>query len=160
MNRFANCSWPLDGDTKLALIFTQHSASILCFHRQLYKERLNLPIKAMIGYQSHDDTSSKSGSTTKNMYSVWTPPRPFQLAVDLNNYHTQIITLLIFWVVNYCSVLFLLLKRELFIVCVQLELPPTWEMNRVIVIIRRRPEKKSIWKKMSYVNKRTQMNSF
>uniref|UniRef100_A0A3P8T4K2 Eukaryotic translation initiation factor 4E family member 1c n=1 Tax=Amphiprion percula TaxID=161767 RepID=A0A3P8T4K2_AMPPE len=37
---------------------------------QLYKERLNLPIKAMIGYQSHDDTSSKSGSTTKNMYSV------------------------------------------------------------------------------------------
>ncbi|TKS85643.1 Methylcytosine dioxygenase TET1 [Collichthys lucidus] len=37
---------------------------------QLYKERLNIPIKAMIGYQSHDDTSSKSGSTTKNMYSV------------------------------------------------------------------------------------------
>uniref|UniRef100_A0A3Q0T5J3 Eukaryotic translation initiation factor 4E family member 1c n=1 Tax=Amphilophus citrinellus TaxID=61819 RepID=A0A3Q0T5J3_AMPCI len=37
---------------------------------QLYKERLNLPMKAMIGYQSHDDTSSKSGSTTKNMYSV------------------------------------------------------------------------------------------
>ncbi|XP_034041238.1 eukaryotic translation initiation factor 4E family member 1c isoform X1 [Thalassophryne amazonica] len=37
---------------------------------QLYKERLKLPMKAMIGYQSHDDTSSKSGSTTKNMYSV------------------------------------------------------------------------------------------
>ncbi|XP_011491496.1 eukaryotic translation initiation factor 4E isoform X2 [Oryzias latipes] len=37
---------------------------------QLYKERLNLPMKAIIGYQSHDDTSSKSGSTTKNMYSV------------------------------------------------------------------------------------------
>uniref|UniRef100_A0A8C6UUJ3 Eukaryotic translation initiation factor 4E family member 1c n=1 Tax=Neogobius melanostomus TaxID=47308 RepID=A0A8C6UUJ3_9GOBI len=37
---------------------------------QLYKERLNIPIKALIGYQSHDDTSSKSGSTTKNMYSV------------------------------------------------------------------------------------------
>lgn len=43
------------------------------FHslRQQYKERLNLPIKSIIGYQSHDDTSSKSGSTTKNMYSVW-----------------------------------------------------------------------------------------
>ncbi|CAF98695.1 unnamed protein product, partial [Tetraodon nigroviridis] len=37
---------------------------------QLYKERLNIPIKAMLGYQSHDDTSSKSGSTTKNMYSI------------------------------------------------------------------------------------------
>ncbi|XP_060728317.1 eukaryotic translation initiation factor 4E family member 1c isoform X1 [Tachysurus vachellii] len=37
---------------------------------QQYKERLNLPIKNIIGYQSHDDTSSKSGSTTKNMYSV------------------------------------------------------------------------------------------
>ncbi|KAF3708218.1 Methylcytosine dioxygenase TET2 [Channa argus] len=37
---------------------------------QLYKERLNLPMKVLIGYQSHDDTSSKSGSTTKNMYSV------------------------------------------------------------------------------------------
>nr|XP_054606090.1 eukaryotic translation initiation factor 4E family member 1c isoform X1 [Nothobranchius furzeri] len=37
---------------------------------QLYKERLSLPVKALIGYQSHDDTSSKSGSTTKNMYSV------------------------------------------------------------------------------------------
>lgn len=54
-----------------------------CLNRQQYKERLNIPIKAMIGYQSHDDTSSKSGSTTKNMYSVWTalwkknsPPSP------------------------------------------------------------------------------------
>uniref|UniRef100_A0A8D0A9J7 Eukaryotic translation initiation factor 4E family member 1c n=1 Tax=Sander lucioperca TaxID=283035 RepID=A0A8D0A9J7_SANLU len=37
---------------------------------QNYKERLSVPIKALIGYQSHDDTSSKSGSTTKNMYSV------------------------------------------------------------------------------------------
>ncbi|MBN3295797.1 IF4E factor, partial [Amia calva] len=37
---------------------------------QQYKERLNVPIKALIGYQSHDDTSSKSGSTTKNMYTV------------------------------------------------------------------------------------------
>lgn len=38
--------------------------------RQQYRERLNLPIKNILGYQSHDDTSSKSGSTTKNMYSV------------------------------------------------------------------------------------------
>ncbi|RXN24828.1 eukaryotic translation initiation factor 4E-like isoform X1 [Labeo rohita] len=37
---------------------------------QQYKERLSLPGKTLIGYQSHDDTSSKSGSTTKNMYSV------------------------------------------------------------------------------------------
>ncbi|XP_023678241.1 eukaryotic translation initiation factor 4E family member 1c isoform X3 [Paramormyrops kingsleyae] len=37
---------------------------------QHYKERLNVPLKAGIGYQSHDDTSSKSGSTTKNMYTV------------------------------------------------------------------------------------------
>ncbi|XP_077053275.1 eukaryotic translation initiation factor 4E family member 1c isoform X1 [Siphateles boraxobius] len=37
---------------------------------QQYKERLSIPSKTLIGYQSHDDTSSKSGSTTKNMYSV------------------------------------------------------------------------------------------
>ncbi|TRY60784.1 hypothetical protein DNTS_032217 [Danionella cerebrum] len=37
---------------------------------QQYKDRLSLPLKMLIGYQSHDDTSSKSGSTTKNMYSV------------------------------------------------------------------------------------------
>nr|XP_057910295.1 eukaryotic translation initiation factor 4E family member 1c isoform X2 [Doryrhamphus excisus]XP_057910304.1 eukaryotic translation initiation factor 4E family member 1c isoform X2 [Doryrhamphus excisus]XP_057910314.1 eukaryotic translation initiation factor 4E family member 1c isoform X2 [Doryrhamphus excisus] len=37
---------------------------------QLYKDCLKIPIKAMLGYQSHDDTSSKSGSTTKNMYTV------------------------------------------------------------------------------------------
>ncbi|MGH0159782.1 UNVERIFIED_CONTAM: hypothetical protein FKN15_065791 [Acipenser sinensis] len=37
---------------------------------QQYKERLNVPSKALIGYQSHDDTSSKSGSTTKNIFTV------------------------------------------------------------------------------------------
>ncbi|KAI9535361.1 translation initiation factor eIF4E [Dissostichus eleginoides] len=37
---------------------------------QNYKERLSIPTKAIIGYQSHDDTSSKSGSTTKNIFSV------------------------------------------------------------------------------------------
>lgn len=63
-------SSPLDGDIKLSIGFTQYSTPIFSFHRQLYKDRLNIPIKAMIGYQSHDDTSSKSGSTTKNMYSV------------------------------------------------------------------------------------------
>ncbi|XP_043911713.1 eukaryotic translation initiation factor 4E-like [Protopterus annectens] len=37
---------------------------------QSYKERLGLPLKPVIGYQSHDDTSTKSGSTTKNLYSA------------------------------------------------------------------------------------------
>ncbi|XP_077470234.1 eukaryotic translation initiation factor 4E family member 1c isoform X2 [Stigmatopora argus] len=37
---------------------------------QTYKNLLSIPNKAMLGYQSHEDTSSKSGSTTKNMYSV------------------------------------------------------------------------------------------
>ncbi|MGH0117384.1 UNVERIFIED_CONTAM: hypothetical protein FKN15_033479 [Acipenser sinensis] len=37
---------------------------------QQYKERLSIPSKALIGYQSHDDTSSKSGSTTKNIFTV------------------------------------------------------------------------------------------
>lgn len=50
--------------------FVLTEVNLLFFHRQLYKERLNIPMKAMMGYQSHDDTSSKSGSTTKNMYSV------------------------------------------------------------------------------------------
>ncbi|XP_035669638.1 eukaryotic translation initiation factor 4E-like isoform X1 [Branchiostoma floridae] len=35
-----------------------------------FKERLNLPPKFVIGYQAHTDTMSKSGSTTKNRFSV------------------------------------------------------------------------------------------
>ncbi|XP_012694154.1 eukaryotic translation initiation factor 4E family member 1c [Clupea harengus] len=47
----------------------QNRESIMTIGQQ-YKERLSIPNKTLIGYQSHDDTSSKSGSTTKNMYSV------------------------------------------------------------------------------------------
>eukprot|EP00063_Salmo_salar_P035825 XP_014010660.1 PREDICTED: eukaryotic translation initiation factor 4E-like isoform X1 [Salmo salar] len=47
----------------------QNKEAIVAIGQQ-YKERLSIPIKLLIGYQSHDDTSSKSGSTTKNMYSV------------------------------------------------------------------------------------------
>ncbi|XP_074647516.1 eukaryotic translation initiation factor 4E-like [Tubulanus polymorphus] len=34
------------------------------------KERLNIPNKLPIGYQAHTDTMSKSGSTTKNRFTV------------------------------------------------------------------------------------------
>uniref|UniRef100_A0A8V5HG41 Uncharacterized protein n=1 Tax=Melopsittacus undulatus TaxID=13146 RepID=A0A8V5HG41_MELUD len=35
---------------------------------RVYKERLGLPPKIVIGYQSHADTAIKSGSTTKNRF--------------------------------------------------------------------------------------------
>jgi len=35
-----------------------------------FKERLNLPPKLLIGYQAHEDTMSKTGSTTKSMFSL------------------------------------------------------------------------------------------
>jgi translation initiation factor 4E len=38
--------------------------------RRVYKERLGLPPKIVIGYQSHADTATKSGSTTKNRFVV------------------------------------------------------------------------------------------
>ncbi|XP_012590370.1 PREDICTED: eukaryotic translation initiation factor 4E-like, partial [Condylura cristata] len=37
---------------------------------RVYKERLGLPAKIVIGYQSHADTATKSGSTTKNRFVV------------------------------------------------------------------------------------------
>ncbi|XP_061156531.1 eukaryotic translation initiation factor 4eb [Syngnathus typhle] len=37
---------------------------------RVYKERLGLPLKMTIGYQSHFDTATKSGSTTKNKFVV------------------------------------------------------------------------------------------
>lgn len=37
---------------------------------KVYKERLGLSMKMTIGYQSHADTSTKSGSTTKNKFVV------------------------------------------------------------------------------------------
>ncbi|KAK1903871.1 Eukaryotic translation initiation factor 4E-1A [Dissostichus eleginoides] len=35
---------------------------------QVYKERLGVPPKVIIGYQSHADTATKSGSSTKNKF--------------------------------------------------------------------------------------------
>ncbi|KAK5896728.1 hypothetical protein CesoFtcFv8_009858 [Champsocephalus esox] len=35
---------------------------------QVYKERLGVPQKVIIGYQSHADTATKSGSSTKNKF--------------------------------------------------------------------------------------------
>lgn len=43
-------------------------------NRRVYKERLGLPMKMTIGYQSHADTATKSGSTTKNKFVVWETP--------------------------------------------------------------------------------------
>nr|XP_034492453.1 eukaryotic translation initiation factor 4E-like [Marmota flaviventris] len=37
---------------------------------RVYKERLGLPPKMVISYQSHADTATKSGSTTKNRFVV------------------------------------------------------------------------------------------
>ncbi|XP_077477220.1 LOW QUALITY PROTEIN: eukaryotic translation initiation factor 4eb [Stigmatopora argus] len=37
---------------------------------RVYKDRLGLPTKMIIGYQSHSDTATKSGSTTKNKFVV------------------------------------------------------------------------------------------
>ncbi|KAI5225982.1 Eukaryotic Translation Initiation Factor 4E [Manis pentadactyla] len=37
---------------------------------RVYKERLGLPPKIVIGYQSHADTATKSGSTTKNSHKI------------------------------------------------------------------------------------------
>ncbi|ERE88507.1 Translation Initiation factor eIF- 4e-like domain containing protein [Cricetulus griseus] len=43
---------------------------------RVYKERLGLPPKIVIGYQSHADTATKSGSTTKNRITVSVTPEP------------------------------------------------------------------------------------
>ncbi|XP_032755064.1 LOW QUALITY PROTEIN: eukaryotic translation initiation factor 4E-like [Rattus rattus] len=37
---------------------------------RVYEERLGLPPKIVIGYQSHADTATKSSSTTKNRFVV------------------------------------------------------------------------------------------
>lgn len=44
--------------------------SLFPVNRRVYKERLGLPMKMTIGYQSHADTATKSGSTTKNKFVV------------------------------------------------------------------------------------------
>ncbi|KAM7330651.1 hypothetical protein ACRRTK_009840 [Alexandromys fortis] len=40
---------------------------------RVYKERLGPPPKIVIGYQSHADTATKSGSTTKNRFVLFSP---------------------------------------------------------------------------------------
>lgn len=104
---------PLDGDISWALILYRVSSC-----RQLYKDRLNIPIKAMLGYQSHDDTSSKSGSTTKNMYSVWIPLFPLTRC-RFKQLPKCIFT--ITSVVNYCSVFSFWFFKDLLII-----LSPVW----------------------------------
>lgn len=47
---------------------------LLClyfFWSRVVKERLGVPPKVIIGYQSHADTATKSGSTTKNKFVAW-----------------------------------------------------------------------------------------
>lgn len=46
-----------------------NSAALLEIGRKL-KERLRIPQKVNIGYQIHKDTMDKSGSVTKNTYTV------------------------------------------------------------------------------------------
>ncbi|XP_038823538.1 eukaryotic translation initiation factor 4E-like [Salvelinus namaycush] len=52
--------WTADFDNKEAIT---HIGSV-------YKERLGIPMKMTIGYQSHSDTATKNGSTTKNKFVV------------------------------------------------------------------------------------------
>lgn len=51
-------------------VYVYLSTSPLLLDRRVYKERLGIPPKMTIGYQSHTDTATKSGSTTKNKYVV------------------------------------------------------------------------------------------
>ncbi len=63
---------------------------LLClFGRRVYKERLGIPMNMTIGYQSHADTATKSGSTTKNKFVVWISSRAWislslSLSLSLN----------------------------------------------------------------------------
>lgn len=58
------------GDDILCILLRYHFP----VNRRVYKERLGLPMKMTIGYQSHSDTATKSGSTTKNKFVVWEMP--------------------------------------------------------------------------------------
>uniref|UniRef100_A0A2K5D7M3 Eukaryotic translation initiation factor 4E n=1 Tax=Aotus nancymaae TaxID=37293 RepID=A0A2K5D7M3_AOTNA len=51
--------------------FDDYSDDVSVTHiGRVYKERLGLPPKIVIGYQSHTDTATKSSSTTKNRFVV------------------------------------------------------------------------------------------
>ena len=43
---------------------------VCLFFRKCRQENLGLPQEIVIGYQSHADTATKSGSTTKNRFFV------------------------------------------------------------------------------------------
>ncbi|CAB1337370.1 unnamed protein product [Coregonus sp. 'balchen'] len=56
---------------KLAIWTTDYENKDAITHiGQGWKERLGVPHKVIIGYQSHADTATKSGSTTKNKFVV------------------------------------------------------------------------------------------
>ena len=60
---------------------------------QKFKEVLNLPHNVLVGYQSHQDTSTKTGSTTKNMYSVWPAENALRPFLSLFIVHTHMLAL-------------------------------------------------------------------
>uniref|UniRef100_A0A8C6QTI6 Uncharacterized protein n=1 Tax=Nannospalax galili TaxID=1026970 RepID=A0A8C6QTI6_NANGA len=63
-------------DNKIAIWTTECENREAVTHiGRVYKERLGLPPKLVIGYQSHADTGTKSGSTTKNRFVKKTPSR-------------------------------------------------------------------------------------
>nr|XP_040029875.1 eukaryotic translation initiation factor 4E-1A-like isoform X1 [Gasterosteus aculeatus aculeatus] len=54
---------------KIAVWTTEYENKEAITHiGRVYKERLGVPQKVIIGYQSHADTATKSGSTTKNKF--------------------------------------------------------------------------------------------
>uniref|UniRef100_A0A3P8RRU5 Eukaryotic translation initiation factor 4ea n=1 Tax=Amphiprion percula TaxID=161767 RepID=A0A3P8RRU5_AMPPE len=54
---------------KIAIWTTEYENKDAITHiGRVYKERLGVPPKVIIGYQSHADTATKSGSTTKNKF--------------------------------------------------------------------------------------------
>uniref|UniRef100_A0A671MLM2 Eukaryotic translation initiation factor 4E-1A-like n=1 Tax=Sinocyclocheilus anshuiensis TaxID=1608454 RepID=A0A671MLM2_9TELE len=56
---------------KIAIWTTDYENKDAVIHiGRVYKERLGVPPKVIIGYQSHGDTATKSGSTTKNKFVV------------------------------------------------------------------------------------------
>ncbi|KAJ8281396.1 hypothetical protein GJAV_G00067210 [Gymnothorax javanicus] len=61
----------LETATKIAVWTTDYGNREAVTHiGRVYKERLGVPQKLTIGYQSHADTATKSGSTTKNKFIV------------------------------------------------------------------------------------------
>ena len=56
---------------KIAILATECENREAATHiGKVYKERLGLPPKTVIGYQSHADTATQSGSATKNRFVV------------------------------------------------------------------------------------------